>query len=439
MYQVSSCTTPSKVIILKTLLGRHGPITVIDRLKPDSPTKTYETPGCKSKFENNRVAYGTLHKYNHLMVANERSWSQEMEDLNVVFSFWDMRDEPLLFKEENLMDMLPSAIWSKQELGEGHANLADIDIEISSGLMAVHIVIKITSDETQDETFRSFTLLYGVNTAEPSQDQDIFHLRKIVKHLEDACCGIFQKCWAEICMNEKYLIRCNFDENKDPILEVSVIDTLLSSVDTKSSAKTAVRLSFGGCGRLEPGMSDRLAIFNYLEHSLTIIDLVSTKSIITIDTIQWSIIGQPSEKKCFTDPKIKIFDINVFWCCGNLLFLQRQGFPYTGTEPQWAFKVSIVDPGDIDKRAANVKTEFKEIWDFRIGFPWLFANEDFHIDFMGIAYVVSDYDGITTVHCSQFHNENAYKGESAAFAEASNKNFVSGLLIFYYHILRIYQ
>jgi hypothetical protein len=108
---------------------------------------------------------------------------------------------------------------------------------------------------------------------------------------------------------------------------VHEIETLLLSKDTRFAPRKILPLFDGGKFELEPGMSDRLAVFDSVDNRLTILDLVSRNPTTIVDTIQWSIIGQPSQKKILPDEMLKIKNIGGNWCCGSFLILQRLELP----------------------------------------------------------------------------------------------------------------
>ena len=357
---------------------------------------------CKSE---GRELHSTLHKYNHLMVIVERNWRSIGKDDTILVSFWDLRGEPCILKEKNLIDLIPSETLSENELGEGcRGEIYEIDIKLSREIMAIYLVIKIV--HPKQERYQFITLLYSINTTQPSQDPDVLHFVKNVKLVENSRRSFF---WPHIYINEKYLIFSTFVNDEKLALEVHEIQTLLSALDTRlAPRKVLPRLN--GTYVLEPGMSDRLAVFNKWENRLTILDLVSTNPITIVDTIEWSILGQPSEKYDLPDKKLKIYNIDGNWCCGSFLILQRLELPNKRKQHrQWVFKLSLVDPGTVEKRP-EVISQIKEIFDSKISYPGEIEDETCYIDVMGIVYVVSDTSGdvdYLTVNCAQFHNINA--------------------------------
>lgn len=425
------CTTPSKVIFVHDTQYRHAPIMVIHRLNPDYPQECLETPGLRCKPDIERIFASSIHKYNNLMVVLERNWSVvSNEGQKVLTSFWDLRAEPCFLKEEDLMDKFPSEIWTRNE--ESEAELTNVDIKLSTEIMAVCLKIKTTEYETQDESFESAILLYQVNTSEPSQDQDFLRIVKLVKHSENPV--------IKIGINEKYLICRMSDEDGHDFLEASDIETLLSAGDTKSAKKCVVPISIFDNFKLEPGMSDRLAVYNTKKHRLKILELATTKPFNVVDTIQWRLEGQPSELKDVTDKRCKIVDVGGNWCCGSFLFLQRIELQNMESR-QWEFKLSIVDPGTVGKKPVEVVSGIKEIWDTRISFPKYSDAEYVLIDVRGVVYAVSQGSmcfkvNDLSIHCAQFDsaaNRNAVQaGCSMALKDSSNDTVDSGLHFSYY-------
>ncbi len=434
---INCCITPNKLIVLQTKIDRHGPIKTIDRMNPDSPQKTFETPGSKCNSVG-RLFYCALSHYNNLMVILERNWLVNGIDPRIFISFWDLRDEPCLFKEEQFDDMFPAEIWCNQELGEGDTIFEKMDIHIVRDIMAFNIVLSIAHEDTEDNTYRSSTSFYGVNTAEPSLYPDIFHLRKIVKHSEDPNWGACTVPLGGVLMNDKYFIRVLVNEHSLSCtgIDVSELETLLSAaVDTKTAVTKFIPIPNNEVV-IEPGMSDRLAVFNTMEHSLTILDLSTTKPIIKVDTIQCSIIGQPSEDKNWKT--LRITDFDGSWSCGSFLFLQKVELVNMKNEPKCNFQLSIVDPRTAKNRSAVVTTCIKDIRGARIpgshGIPGIqsYIKADyFHIDLLGIVHVMSHYDGITfdCVHFDSSANRNATLAAWSEASEYSEKdNFATGLL-----------
>jgi hypothetical protein len=404
----------------------HCPIIVIDRMNPDTPQQLLETPGMKCKYEDHVRFHSVLHKYNHLMVVAEEKWSLVGNDDMILISFWDLRDEPYLFKENNFIDMVPSELLSEYELGEGSVGrICGIDIQLSSVIMAVNLLIK--TNHPKKEIFPFFTLLYRINTTEPSRDPSFLQFVQIVKPVEPVE-GTTQFFYPVNFMNEKYLIYPIVGTDCRPALEVHKIDTLLLAVDTRSAPRKVLPVSSGNYV-LEPGMSDRLAVFNTEENRLTILDLVSTNPMTIIDTIQWNIIGQPSEKYDLPDKKFKTYNIGGIWCCGSFLILQRlESLNTCMGHGQWAFKLSIADPGTVEKRP-EVISQIKDIFDSKISYPRSIMLEDCFIDLKGIVYVVTDTSGdaeYLTVNCAQFHNTNAAQSGYIGALEDSSSDILGG-------------
>ena len=400
------------------------PIIVIDRMNPGTPHKLLETPGVKCKSEKGRIFECILRKYNNLMVVLERNWILRGKDDTFLISFWDLRDEPRLFKEHNLIYMIPPEIVSEYELGEGiSGEIYEIDIKLSREIMAVHLVIKTIHPKKR--RFQPITLLYKVNTKEPSQNPDVVCFVEIVEFGENSTACLF---WPKILLNEKYLIYPTDNAGKWA-WKVYEQEILLSSVDGTRLAPRKVIPILNGYHALEPGMSDRLAVFNTEENRLTILDLVSTNPITIVDTIQWSILGQPSEKNHLPDEKLNITNIDVNWCCGSFLILQRLVFPTRcKTHRQSPFMLSIVDPGTVEKRPAVI-SQIKDIFDSNISYPRRIEVEKCYIDVMGIVYVVSDRPGkvdYLTVSCAQFHNINAAQAGRIGALEDSSSDNLSG-------------
>ena len=426
IHGISGCITPSRVIILRYNFNMHCPILVIDRMNPGTPQKQLETPGMKCKSKDGREFFSTLHKCNHLMVVVERNWTLRGEDDKILISFWDLRDEPYIFKEHNIIYMIPSEILSEYELGEGRGGeIHKIHIQLSRAMMAINLVLN-SKPLHHKQRFHFFLLLYRVNTTEPSQDTEGFHLLKTVKFVDNT------RMWfsypGSTTMNDKYLI-CQIGNGGTYSVEVHEIETLLSSMDTIFAPRKVLQL-LNGKYVLEPGMSDRLAVFNTMENRLTILDLVSTNPITIVDTIEWRILGQPSEKYDLPDKKLKIKNIGGNWCCGSFLILQRLELPNTCKKHrQWTFKLNIVDPGTVEKRP-EVKSQIKDIFDSTVSYPKSIMLEDCFIDVMGIVHVVTDTSGdadYLTVNCAQFQNINAAQAGYIRALEDSSSDNLCGL------------
>jgi hypothetical protein len=420
IHGIAGCITPSRVIILRTNCDVYLPMLVIDRMNPGTPQKLLETPGMK--YEDYKAFNHQIQKYNNLMVVVEPNVSRGFDfDDKTVISFWDLRDEPYIFKVHNILDMVPSEILSEYELLEGSVGrIFSIWIQLSRAIMAVAIQLEYCVTPYQYPSFKSVLLLYRVNTTEPSQDAEGFHLLKTVKLADNII--------PPITMNDKYLIHEmeNFDS-----LEVHEIETLLSSMDTGTRfAPRKILPILDGEYVIEPGMSDRLAVFDREENRLTIFDLVSRNPTTILDTIQWSIIGQPSQKNVLSDGKLKIQSIGGNWCCGSFLILQRLELPNAYKKHrQWTFKLNIVDPGTVEKRP-EVISQIKDIFDSKISYPRRIKQEECYIDAMGIVYVVIDSHGkvdYLTVNCAQFHNINAAQAGSIRALEDSSSDNLCGL------------
>jgi hypothetical protein len=429
IHGLNGCITPSRVIILRSNAYMHGPIIVMDRMNPGTPHKLLDTPGMKCKSENGRYFSSTLFKSNHLMVLIQRNCIFLGKDDTILISFWDLRGEPYLLKEQNVIDMIPSEILSEKELGDGcRGEIYDVDIKLSRAIMAVYLVIRIIHQK--NERFQFITLLYRVNTAEPSQDPAVLHLVKIVMLHNSSRSGL----WQNIHLNDKYLIFPNFFHGDTDGWEVNEIQTLLSALDTRLAPRKDLP-HLAGEYALEPGMSDRLAVFDYEGNHLTILDLVSKSPITKVDTIQWSIIGQPSEKYDSPDKNLKIKNIYGIWCCGSFLTLQRLELPNRCKKHrQWTFKLNLVDPGTREKRPEVIST-IKDIFDSSISYPEEIEEEEWCIDVMGLVYMVSESDvsddvGYLTVNCAQFHNINAAQARCiGAFDDfSSNEIGVSNIV-----------
>jgi len=419
---IRGCITPSRVIILRQHYDVYLPIIVIDRMNPGTPQKLLETPGMRCKAEDVSERCQTLHKYNHLMIVVEAHYTKDSDETNLI-SYWDLRDEPYIFKEHNIIDMIPSEILSEYELGKGVVgNSYSIRMQLSRAIMAVAIEIEYCVTPYQNLSSKSVLLLYRVNTTEPSQDAEGFHLLKTMK-LADNIIPL-------ITMNDKYLIHKIVNGGKfSP--EVHEIETLLSSMDTRIAPRKILP-QIDGEYELEPGMSDRFAVFHKVKNLLTIFDLVSRNPTTIVDTIQWSIIGQPSQKKFLPDKKLKIQSIGGNWCCGSFLILQRLELPNRCKKHrQWTFKLNIVDPGTVEKRP-EVISHIKEICDSKISYPKRIGGEVeiCYIDVMGIVYVVNDTSGdadYLTVNCAQFHNINAAQAGYIRALEDSSGDKLCGL------------
>jgi hypothetical protein len=201
-------------------------------------------------------------------------------------------------------------------------------------------------------------------------------------------------------------------------------------MDTRFAPRKILPLLYSGKYELEPGMSDRFAVFHKVKNLLTIFDLVSRNPTTIVDTIQWSIIGQPSQKKILPDEKLKIKNIGGNWCCGSFLILQRLELPNTCEKHrQRTFKLNIVDPGAVEKRP-EVISQIKDIFDSKISYPRRKEEEEWYIDVMGIVYVVIDSHGKVdhlTVNCAQFHNINAAQAGSIRALEDSSSDNLCGL------------
>jgi len=418
LHGFAGCITPSRVIILRNNLYMPCPIILIDRMHPGTPHKQLETPGMKCKSREGRKFACILQKYNHLMVVVERNWRSKGKDETILISFWDLRDEPCLFKEHNLIDILPSAVVSEYELGDGcRGSIYGIDIKLNSEILVVFL--GISNIHPENLRFQCITLLYRVNTTEPAQDTDDLPFLRIVKinlHAWFSCPRIY--------LNEKYLIFPTIINDEPPVLEVRELQTLLSAVDTRLAPRKVLPL-LSGKYVLEPGMSDRLAVFDTWTNCLTILDLVSTNPTTIVDTIQWSILGQPSEKYDPSDKKLKFKNIDGVWCCGSFLILQRLELPLTRKKHrQWTFKLTIVDSGTVVKRP-EVISQIKDIFDPNISYPKEVGDEECYIDVMGIVHVVTDTSSDVTyliVNCAQFHCKNAAQAECIGALEDSSSD-----------------
>jgi hypothetical protein len=231
-------------------------------------------------------------------------------------------------------------------------------------------------------------------------------------------------------MNDKYLIHVILHDGKLSV-DVHEIETLLLSKDTRFAPRKILP-KLDGKFELEPGMSDRLAVFDSVKNRLTILDLGSRNPTTIVDTIQWSIIGQPSEKYDLPDDKLEIKNIGDNWCCGSFLILQRLELPNASKKHrQWTFKLNIVDPGTVEKRP-EVISHIKEICDSKISYPKRIGGEVeiCYIDVMGIVYVVNDTSGdadYLTVNCAQFHNINAAQAGYIGALEDSSSDNLCGL------------
>jgi len=390
-------------------------------MNPGTPHKLLETPGMK--YEDGRVFDFYFRKYNNLMVVVEPHIPYTDDDKTVI-SFWDLRDEPYIFKEHNnILDMVPSEILSEYELGGYNGGDIPTAMHLSRAIMAVYLQLELKQPRPLErEIYQTLLLLYRVNTTEPSQDAEGFHLLKTMK-LADNIIPL-------ITMNDKYLIHKIVNGGKfSP--EVHEIETLLSSMDTRIAPRKILP-QIDGEYELEPGMSDRFAVFHKVKNLLTIFDLVSRNPTTIVDTIQWSIIGQPSQKKFLPDKKLKIQSIGGNWCCGSFLILQRLELPNRCKKHrQWTFKLNIVDPGTVEKRP-EVISHIKEICDSKISYPKRIGGEVeiCYIDVMGIVYVVNDTSGdadYLTVNCAQFHNINAAQAGYIRALEDSSGDKLCGL------------
>jgi len=369
------------------------------------------------KYEGGRRFELHFRKYNNLMVVVEPHITY-FDDAKILISFWDLRDEPYIFKEHNnFFDMVPPEILSEYELVDMH-----IAIRLSRTIMAVYLQLKL-KNQREDQTL---LLLYRVNTTEPSQDAEGFQLLKTVK-LAGNIPGFSYP--PLICtMNDKYLIHEIFTGGKCSV-EVHEIETLLSSMDTRFAPRKILP-KLDGAYVLEPGITDRLAVFDSVKNRLTILDLVSTNPTTIVDTIQWSIIGQPSQKNFLPDEKLEIKNIGGNWCCGSFLILQRLELPNTCEKHrQRTFKLNIVDPGAVEKRP-EVISQIKDIFDSKISYPRRIEVEKCYIDVMGIVYLVTEshskVDSLT-VNCAQFHNINAAQAGYIGALEDSSSDNLCGL------------
>jgi len=396
-------------------------------MNPGTPQKLLETPGMEC--EDYRACNHQIRKYNNLMVVVETNFSRRFAfDNKTVISFWDLRDEPYMFKEHNnILDMVPSEILSEYELGGSKVGYIPTYMRLSRAILAVYLQLELKHPRPLErESYQNLLLLYRVNTTEPSQDAEGFHLLKTVKFVDNSphlshCPHIFT-------MNDKYLIDGIFHDGKFSV-EVHEIESLLLSKDTRFAPRKILP-KLDGKFELEPGMSDRLAVFDSVNNRLTILDLVSRNPTTIVDTIQWSIISQPSQKNFFPDEKWEIENIGGNWCCGSFLILQRLELPNTCEKHrQCTFKLNIVDPGTVEKRP-EVISQIKDIFDSKITYPIRIFDEQCYIDVMGIVYVVINWDGKVyslTVNCAQFHNINAAQAGSIRALEDSSSDSLCGV------------
>jgi len=293
-------------------------------MNPGTPQKLLETPGMKC--EDYRAYTHQIRKYNNLMVVVETNFSRRFDfDDKTVISFWDLRDEPYIFKEHNIIDIIPSEILSEYELGDNKRGYKPTAMHLSRAILAVYLQLKLKQPRSLErKSYQTLLLLYRVNTTEPSQDAEGFLFLKTVKFVGNS--SFFLNIPNIFTMNDKYLIHVILHDGKLSV-DVHEIETLLLSKDTRFAPRKILPLFDGGKFELEPGMSDRLAVFDSVDNRLTILDLVSRNPTTIVDTIQWSIIGQPSQKKILPDEKLKIKNIGGNWCCGSFLILQRLELP----------------------------------------------------------------------------------------------------------------
>ncbi len=195
------------------------------------------------------------------------------DDGTTLISFWDLRDEPYIFKEHNnILDMVPSEILSEYELGGCKGGYIRSAMHLSRSIMAIYLQFILKQPRPLErQSYQTLLLLYRVNTTEPSQDTEYFHLLKTMKHVENRF--MWHPYGGCTVMNDKYLIHKIVDGGKCS-LEVHEIETLLSSMDTRFAPRKILPI-LDGKYVLEPGMSDRLAVFDRKKNRLTILDLVS--------------------------------------------------------------------------------------------------------------------------------------------------------------------
>jgi hypothetical protein len=395
--------TPSKLIYVQTTPEYYEPLSVVDRLNLNTPIQTLETPGqrFKCKFEEEDCEYCNcqtkLTKFNNLMVLVERHWS--VEDQQIIASFWDLRDEPRLFKEEDLMDKLTSDILDKGALKD----IDQVFIDISSEIMAVHFQ---TTTPDNSSTL-NITLFYRVNTTEPSKEADFIQLVKIVENLEPS-----DSTYSRIGLNEKYFVR-----RLEDFFEVSEIDALLKAVE-----KPKIKILKEGPQyfNIEPGISNRLAIFDYQTRILKIVDLETGKPIIEMNTIHW----MKEDQSC------DINHIEGSWCCGHYLFFQKVKLQNKKNGRDWEFALSIVNFGTQKNQAVEVTNVVQDIWDSSIYCPEIWEFPEVLIDLSGLVLVVQQAEEIY-IHCAQFAKTasiNALQGRCCKASEGSS-NFDSGLLL----------
>ena len=325
--------TSSKVFYAKDDIN-NPLVSVIDRSNPDNPPRNLKTPGSR-RSEGRKVRICSC---NDLVVISERRFNDHNMPEHQI-SLWDGVAETCIEVLE-LVDKFPP---------EEH----QVDIRsmaISREILAVQFV---TVKEVEvvgwgvvldEPTSTLFTLLWRVNTAQPATQPAHFII--LVRHPENPS-GVLDT--GNIAMNDKYFVRGRIDLSKTRDLTIRVyreertridlvvseLETLLSTEDTKFAEGWRVplgrRLSYVKARelldrmKLEPGHSNRLAVYAKGDNNLRIIDLVTSNPISIITTKNW-IVGSN-------------------WCCGCLLiFKSLNDQVATGT-----YKISIVDPGAVEK------------------------------------------------------------------------------------------
>jgi F-box-like len=380
---IECCMSSNHIIILQDSYERHYPLEVIDRVNPNKPVKIINTPGQKLKCngKRSRTFVSSLHQYNNLMVVLERSF--ESYDHKIILSFWDLQDKPSLFKTENLMEKFPAEVWCTNDSEDVVPELNYMDIAINTEIMAVFLAIEL-ANENDDENaiIQNKTLLYQVNTAEPSQYPDVLQLLKIVTHRESYLDRL-DNCFApaDIIFNDKYLICLLRNENGTHCTEISEIEQLLSAEDTKKVARNYSPY-LRNAEQLEPGMSDRGAYLNRKNRSIKFHNRAGINLIKNVHTIDLGMTEMPSEEK---DKAEKIFGLEGVWCCGRYICVDQ-----IYNRSACHFKLSVMDPGNLEQSDLQVIPGIKEIWDPRISYEKNFKTEDLQIDLKGLIYVVSD-------------------------------------------------
>ena len=328
----SRCGITSSKVFYSTRGNFLGVIDRLDtRILRHHYLKTPGSSGCK------KVARSRIFTCNDLVVLLQppdvppHLWDIQ----SCKISLWDGGAETCLEVLE-LADKVPHEVLSA----------AISDIAISREILAIQLLTQhsVVSRNHSTSKTESWTLFWRVNTAQPARQPA--HFVKLVRHPENPS-GVLDT--GNIAMNDKYFVRGRIDLSKTRDLTIRVyreertridlvvseLETLLSTEDTKFAEGWRVplgrRLSYVKARelldrmKLEPGHSNRLAVYAKGDNNLRIIDLVTSNPISIITTKNW-IVGSN-------------------WCCGCLLiFKSLNDQVATGT-----YKISIVDPGAVEK------------------------------------------------------------------------------------------